>query len=814
MDTETTKRIIEVEVDQTKAIAQLVEYGNKIKEITAEEKTWQDQLKKGQITQEEYDKKMAASNEVKKEYRRIIGETSREIQNSLKQDKAKSDSLKSMRAELSNATKDFDAMSKAEREGAEGKELLAHIQDITKQITEAEEATGRYQRNVGHYQLAMQGWGNATAETFKSLQNPMEIVKSGVNGVGTAFKALIANPVGAFIAAIVAVAKLLVSAFKGNEEATMGLKSALSALNPIIDTGKRALDAMAKVITTVVRVAVDGLVTSIGWLMDALQTVGGWFGADWHMGDNFHAGAQAARELQDAENEYIKHKREWQVESAKIDRDVADLRAKVAEKDKYTAQERIAFLDQAIALETKKAEKEKKFAEENLRMLQQEAARSANDAEMNEKLAEAERAVIEADTNLSKKKRELNAQRAEAINSTKSLTKASKEHAEAVKDETAELQRQQEEYRNLTLSEMQKAEDALNGIIVDAIEKHRAIEDTQFARKEAQLTASMEAEREAHGESSALYQAYYLQLEALREKHEQTMAAISNDAIANEIKQAELEWQNRLEQARLNGENVEQMILDHLSDTLSSMTQIAGESDSEFYARRLEAQKAFNEQKQKLNDAEVAMEKAKANYLASIAGSISSLMESVAGENKEMVKASKIVALAEVAIKQGVAIAEAVASSAAGDPYTYALRVAAAIASTVAAMATAIQSINSVKLARGTSYVQGPGTETSDSVPAMLSRGEGVVNAKANRMFPGVVGAMNDASVGIWSPMMSMLRGSGGSPAHVASPMQMTEIQMANAFRNAVSDLDMYVSVEEINRGQRSVKVVENLGSM
>lgn len=762
MDTETTKRIIEVEVDQTKAIAQLVEYGNKIKEITAEEKTWQDQLKKGQITQEEYDKKMAASNEVKKEYRRIIGETSREIQNSLKQDKAKSDSLKSMRAELSNATKDFDAMSKAEREGAKGKELLAHIQDITKQITEAEEATGRYQRNVGHYQLAMQGWGETTAKTFQSLQNPMEIAKSGINGIGTAFKALIANPVGAFIAAIVAVAKLLVSAFKGNEEATMGLKSALSALNPIIDTGKRALDAMAKVITTVVRVAVDGLVTSIGWLMDALQTVGGWFGADWHMGDNFHAGAQAARELQDAENEYIKHKREWQVESAKIDRDVADLRAKVAEKDKYTAQERIAFLDQAIALETKKAEKEKKFAEENLRMLQQEAARSANDAEMNEKLAEAERAVIEADTNLSNKKRELNAQRAEAIKSTKSLTKASKEHVEAVKDETAELQRQQEEYRNLTLSEMQKAEDALNGIIQDAFDKRRAIEETNYKRQHDALLNAMVAEEEVHGTQTELYQAYMTQWEALETQHQQNMAAIKDDEAAKE--------------AAINESKVEDA--------------------------------------KKTAEAIKRIEKSRLEYSAQIAGGLSDLMEAVADDNKAMVKASKIVALAEVAIKQGVAIAEAVESSAAGDPYTYALRVAAAIASTIAAMASAISSINSVKLARGTSYVQGPGTSTSDSIPAMLSKGEGVVNAKANRMFPGVVGAMNDASVGIWSPMMSMLRGSGGSPAHVASPMQMTEIQMANAFRNAVSDLDMYVSVEEINRGQRSVKVVENLGSM
>lgn len=763
MSEETTKRIIEVEVDQTKAISSIVEYRNKLSEVVEEEKKWKEQLDKGAISQEDFDKKMAASNEVKKEYRRIIGETSREIQNSLKQDKAKSDSLKSMRAELSNLTKEFDNMSKAEREGAEGKELLSHIQDITKQITEAEEATGRYQRNVGHYQLAMQGWGKATAETFKSLQNPMEIVKSGVNGVGTAFKALIANPVGAFIAAIVAVAKLLIASFKGNEEATMGLKSAFSALNPIIDTGRRALDALATVITKTVSVAVNGLVSGIGWLMDKLQQLGNWFGADWHMGDNFREGVTAARELRDAENEYIKHKRAWQVESAKIDRDVADLRAKVAEKDKYTAQERIAFLDQAIALETKKAEKEKKFAEENLRMLQQEAARSANDAEMNEKLAEAERAVIEADTNLSKKKRELNAQRAEAIKSTKSLTRASKEHAEAVKDETAELKRQQEEYRNLTLSEMQKAEDALNGIIQDAFEKRRAIEDTAYQRSHDALLEKMVAEEEANGTQTELYKAYMDQWEAMELQHNLNMLAIAED---ERKKEAEIDE----ERTRKKEEEAEKI---------------------------------------------KAIEKSRLEYSTQIANSLSSLLETVAGDNVEMIRASKIVALAEVAIKQGQAIAEAVAAASAGDPYTYALRVAAAIASTVAAMAQAIQSINSVKLARGTDYVNGPGTSTSDSIPAMLSKGEGVVNARANAMYPGVVAAMNAAgNSGVFSPALEMLRKSNGAPVQLPPSSAIDRANMAAAFRAAIEDLNISVSVDEIAEKQNRVKSLEILSSI
>lgn len=815
MDTETTKRIIEVEVDQTKAIAQLVEYGNKIKEITAEEKNLQDQLKKGQITQEEYDKKMAAANEVKKEYSRIIRETSKEIQNSLKQDKDKADSLKSLRAELSNATKRYDEMSKAERDSAQGMELLKHIKEVTTQIKGVEEATDRYYRNVGNYK-------NALIETGAAFK------QAGVStgAFDMSLKALNANPWVALLMAAVSVIKQVIAAFKGNEEATMALKQAFSAFNPIIDATKRGLESFANLVVNVVTKTVNGLTSAIGWLLEKTQELGNFFGADWHMGDNFKAGVTAARELQAAENDYIKHKREWSVESAKIDRDVADLREKAADKEKYNAKERLVFLDEAIALETKKAAKEKELAEENLRILQREAMRTENSAEMNDRLAEAERAVIEADKQLSDTKRNLSRQRNSAISEINSHTNATKENTKAIADNNAELEKQDEEYRKLTETEMQKAEDALNALIADEYEQRRAIEETAYRRKMEALQKSMKEEEDAHGKDTDLYRSYLSQLESLRRQHEQTMSDIAQDQFQNEqelrnnaIKQLEadndLYWQNRINEIIAQGQEAGEVELQMLKDKLDMMVQYTDESDAEFYARRLEAQIAYNNKKKALNEAEMAMEKTKADYMSSIAGSISTLMETVAGENKAMVKASKIVALAEVAIKQGVAIAEAVASSAAGDPYTYALRVAAAIASTVAAMAKAISSINSVKLARGTAYVKGPGTSTSDSVPAMLSVGEGVVNAKGNAMFPGVVQAMNDAGNGIYNPVLSMLRNSGGAPIQVSSQQEaISRMMTASAMREVLQDLDLYVSVEEINRTENRVKAMEQLSTV
>lgn len=69
----------------------------------------------------------------------------------------------------------------------------------------------------------------------------------------------------------------------------------------------------------------------------------------------------------------------------------------------------------------------------------------------------------------------------------------------------------------------------------------------------------------------------------------------------------------------------------------------------------------------------------------------------------------------------------------------------ASIIATVASTATQIAIIASTKIpkfAKGTEFVQGSGTETSDSVPAMLSRGERVIDAKTNKLLKGIPNKM------------------------------------------------------------------------
>lgn len=75
---------------------------------------------------------------------------------SKKQDLAEG-SILSYRAQLSKLIYEYDRLSQAEREAAAGKGLLENIQRTTVELKNAEEASMRYQRNVGNYKSAFNG---------------------------------------------------------------------------------------------------------------------------------------------------------------------------------------------------------------------------------------------------------------------------------------------------------------------------------------------------------------------------------------------------------------------------------------------------------------------------------------------------------------------------------------------------------------------------------------------------------------------------------------------------------------------------------
>ncbi|WP_234110123.1 hypothetical protein [Chryseobacterium sp. R2A-55] len=160
-------------------------------------------------------------------------EANREAKIKAQIDTEQEGSLKRLRAELSQLIGSYDKLSAAERKEAGGKELQTKINALTKEVSDLEQATGRFQRNVGNYESALKGFkGNISdlKTNFSGLGTAINQVKTGdlsgglltakssVEGLGKALLTLIMSPVGLAVAAITALIVGLKAWYDYNEK--------------------------------------------------------------------------------------------------------------------------------------------------------------------------------------------------------------------------------------------------------------------------------------------------------------------------------------------------------------------------------------------------------------------------------------------------------------------------------------------------------------------------------------------------------------------------------------------------------------------
>ena len=354
----------------------------------------------------------------------------------------------------------------------------------------------------------------------------------------------------------------------------------------------------------------------------------------------------------------------------------------------------------------------------------------------------------------------------------KALQERAKTEAKAI-DELAEAQRQDIIKKYGTLEELQArlakatteedkqlvqgAIDGYNALMAD-VEKQRSdaitkmIEESTKARKEAEAKAAEDAKQLAQNllagttEGTAKWLDY--QLELIRMEKEAELALYENN---EQMKAAIIAKYNKQEEE----------------------------------ARKQHAQ---------------AIEQIEATKYEAIGGMVGGLGEIVGAfgeQSKEAAVLQKTLALGEIMIAQAVAIANAVkAGSNAVSPWQMIAQIATSIVAVTTAMAQAFASLDSARFATG-GYVRGAGTGTSDSIPVRVSNGESIMNANTTAMFGGLLSSLNQLGGGV--PFQA---------TQSASSIQ-GEDMLARAVAKGVSMLpNPVVSVEDINRGQRQVIVM------
>lgn len=216
MATNEEEHILNIKVSYDKAVEGIRAYRAEIEALKQREKALSDELETGTVTREEYDKEVEIGKVAQKNYRDEIRTLQKEIQNNIRQQQQQEGSLKQLRAELSNATKAYDEMSRTERDGAKGKELQEHIKAITKELKGAEEETDRFYRNVGNYRNSIVEAITGNNQFASSLANLMQegggtlggmfqTAITSVKSFGAALMGLMANPAFLGIAGIAGV---------------------------------------------------------------------------------------------------------------------------------------------------------------------------------------------------------------------------------------------------------------------------------------------------------------------------------------------------------------------------------------------------------------------------------------------------------------------------------------------------------------------------------------------------------------------------------------------------------------------------------
>lgn len=85
------------------------------------------------------------------------------------QSRAEEGSITALRKQIILLAKDYDDLGRTRRNGDAGKALLAQIANVQKELSAAEQASGRFQRNVGNYASAWNGLSFSVQQVAREL---------------------------------------------------------------------------------------------------------------------------------------------------------------------------------------------------------------------------------------------------------------------------------------------------------------------------------------------------------------------------------------------------------------------------------------------------------------------------------------------------------------------------------------------------------------------------------------------------------------------------------------------------------------------
>ena len=435
-------------------------------------------------------------------------------------------------------------------------DLAGKINSVNNELKGMDASVGVFGRNVGNYigavdhlTAGLSSMGGGAAAAAGSLKN-----------MTVGLKAMSATRAVAVLGLLANILQKVMEAMQGNEESANALNQALAPLRVVGDAVTKVFQAMGSV-----------LVTVVGWFGKLTTAI---------LGTN--KASEERLRLAKEENELNEAQRETLKQNAEAERDIAELRAKASERDKYTAAERMAFLEEAGKKEAEIAAREMQNAKTRYELIRD---RNALTKSSEEQLAEEARAyadMLKAETNYYQSIRTINTG---IVRARREEEKAARDAAKAVKDAATAKLNAEKDYISQLLSITKTGTDgelALQNQLAQ-MERDIAIADAkQKITDRKELTKAL----------ALIEKAYQVQVEKNQQDHDNKVLAEELRSLANR--------RNALQQGSVEYAAAQE---EYAARALDGLRRQMDETDAEFEARRLAALRSLKEAQNATADA-------------------------------------------------------------------------------------------------------------------------------------------------------------------------------------------------------------------
>lgn len=715
--------IVEVQFDTGKSEEKLRSVVAEMAKLKQQQKDLKDQMEKGVEITDEQTRAYADNERTIKELTAQQKALSGQLRATSKTSSDLGTSFKELDAQCRELEFQYKSLTKAQRESAEGQAMKKQLIETKKTLEDFDAELGNHQRKVGNYPdllgkifPRLGAMAKAVASTGASAAGAaggFRALSGAIKGATLAALKFLATPIGLILAAVAAAIGLLVKAFK--------------TLSGAIAKNDDASTALARVYAVTLQPIVNGITAAFAkmaeWVGKAADAFANWLGGTNSASKRADDLVKSVDNLQEAERQYT-------VNSAKRNAEIARLRDEAQDKEKYTLEERRKMLEEARDLEAQNLEERKKNAAENLRILEETAKRERDTSDATkDKIAQARAAMYQAEEEYHNGVRRMNKQIQSLIDEDRRATE------EAEKAKTDALKQQAEEREKIRLKEAEK--------LADLREKIRLRDMSDYEREKDALKKAQEEELATEGltiEERIKIRQYYIE----------QMAKLDNEYV-EQLKARS----SALTEGLLEGEDAEEDTSESYADTVRRIYGLDDEA-LEYYFELLDqgvdrtkaAQMAVADQTSR-------MQKTWVDSFAAMGDSMTqmgSAMMDLAGKDKKAAAAAKAFSFIGILTSQATAIAkgaEAVAkgiASAAALPFPANIPAIVSITAQITGMmagvmASIVQAKQIFSKANDAGKFEHGGTiggnsYTGDKLIAHVNSGEGIyTGTQANNLL-------------------------------------------------------------------------------